>query len=150
MESLPFKTDIIFIDYGLHITPNERVKGSPHVEYEKLMQSFKDLALHTFDGIYVVNAHQINREGRKEAEKSEKYTIRDLSMTAGAERSSDVILYLLRLDKYKQENEVRMGVIKNRDGKADDNGRMYFENYEVGLIDNLVDIGAASTEEIDF
>lgn len=128
------RVDVVFIDYAMLFASHSKINDRHEVHAAKI-RACKQLALDfgNREQLTVVSAHQITREERDEAEKKctskrvkgvmrkapediQPYTMRALAGTAEAERSVDVALWLLMLDKYREENMIKCGMIKNREG----------------------------------
>jgi replicative DNA helicase len=128
------RVDVAILDYAMQFMTNAKSTDRHEIHAAKL-RACKQLALDfgTREQLAVVTAHQIGREDREEAEKKltskrtrgiikkapedvQPYSTRALAGTAEAEKSADVILWMLLLDRYKEENLVRVGMLKNREG----------------------------------
>lgn len=111
-------------EVGLVIIDHTELLGFPRgakdfgVEVNKIIKALKQLAL-SFDGgkgIPVVLLHQINREGRKSAEKANgKYSLVNLSFAHEAERSADVVTTSYSSEEMRAEKVVELACRKNRD-----------------------------------
>ena len=113
-----FEVDLVIIDMLQHLDSVTSYKEKRD-DLDAVLRATKQMAM-TFNrgkGIPILITHQINRASREKAEKEEYYSLRAFANTAEAERSADVALWMLRLDAYKERNEVLMGMAKNRDGE---------------------------------
>jgi replicative DNA helicase len=113
-----FGVDVFYLDYLLLGRPTRKY-GSRDEEAAGMFRDLKQLALN-FDrgkGLFVVTAHQLNRESRRRAEVTKSYDLWSLAITSEAERSADVVLWVLRLDSHKSDRVVLVGMVKNRDGE---------------------------------
>lgn len=134
IKNKEFKIDVLLIDYAMqfqsHVKTNDR-----HEMHAAKLRACKQLALDfgTREQLLVITAHQITRADRDDAEKrmtSKRvrktlrtapddvmpYSMRALAGSAEAERSADVLIWMLLLEKWKEENIVRVGLTKNREG----------------------------------
>lgn len=94
--------------------------------------------------------HQTNREGWKEALKAGRYNLTSLSETYEAERTTDVVIWVLKLSYLRS----RIGIAKFRD-EAKDLGKAvevvldeetYAYSLKVGLEEDLSSIGAPTLQ----
>lgn len=114
-----WRVDLIIVDY-LALLKSERYRDNSYQELSETIKSAKQLAA-TFDngaGVPLVSPWQTNRTKYEQAQQSGYYTLQALSETAEAEKSSDVIISLLR--QHADESrvaELRCQVLKNRDGE---------------------------------
>lgn len=108
---------IVFVDYLGLLTASRRM-GDHREELNSIFREAKQMCL-TFnrgDRIPMVVLHQINREGKKEADKNDgRYTTQALADSSAAERTADVITYTYLNDEYRTNGETMIGCIKNRD-----------------------------------
>lgn len=119
MEMIHHSTPIhlAFIDYFGLVQPHRNM-GDYYQELNMIINEAKQMCLNFARGekLPLVALHQINREGRKEAERNDgHYTKRALADANAAERTSDVITYTYLNDRLRDNNEVRIGNLKNRD-----------------------------------
>jgi replicative DNA helicase len=128
--------DLACLDYlQLVRQPGRSYKDN---ELEQIMKDAKQLALsfNNNKGIVLATPHQINRVGRDSAEKMENYTLRNLSNTSEAERSTDIVIWILCNPDMRVRRESRTGIIKNREGKLMDAFNFYVDP-DTGLICSL-------------
>lgn len=108
---------LVFIDY-LGLLNASRSMGDYREELNSIFREAKQMCL-TFnrgERIPMVALHQINREGKKEADKNDgRYTTQALADSSAAERTADVITYTYLNDDFRKEGETLIGCIKNRD-----------------------------------
>jgi len=108
---------LVFIDY-LGLLAADRQRGNHREELNSIFRDAKQMCL-TFnrgERIPIVALHQINREGKKEAEKNDgRYNTQALADTSAAERTADVITYTYLDDDLRREGQTKLGCIKNRD-----------------------------------
>lgn len=121
---------LVFIDY-LGLLNASRRFGDYREELNSIFREAKQMCL-TFnrgERIPIVALHQINREGKKEADKNDgRYTAQALADTSAAERTADVITYTYLNPEYRERGETLIGCIKNRDNPhfAPFNARIHF------------------------
>lgn len=135
-----FPIECFFLDRMELLSYKGRSYGNYSIELGEIIKAVKQMALNFNNGagLPVVSAFQINRASREEAEETEEYTNRALALTAEAEKSSDVIIWILRLQKYIERHEVKMGIVKNR--KAGRFPKFFsFEDYESAYLGPLED-----------
>jgi replicative DNA helicase len=108
---------LVFIDY-LSLLSSDKKASDRREELNSLFREAKQFCL-TFnkgERIPVVVLHQINRDGKKEADKNDGvYTASALADTSEAERNADVISYTYLNPQLRETSEVLIGCIKNRD-----------------------------------
>jgi replicative DNA helicase len=108
---------LVFIDY-LGLLNASRSMGDYREELNSIFRESKQMCL-TFnrgERIPIVALHQINREGKKEADKNDgRYTTQALADSSAAERTADVITYTYLNKEFRDEGETLIGCIKNRD-----------------------------------
>ncbi len=114
-----FKLDLVVADYLGLWTP-ERKYNAKHEEAGSVVQAAKQLAV-TFDngrGIPLVSPWQVSREAKDKADKDGYYTLRSLSDTTNAERSSDIIISTLIPQKAYDDRfgNMKAQLLKNRNG----------------------------------
>jgi replicative DNA helicase len=108
---------IAFLDYFGLVQPHRNL-GSYYQELNAIIREAKQMCMNFNNGekLPLVALHQINRQGKKEAEKNNgMYTKRALADANEAERTSDVISYTYLNDDLREQNEVKIGCLKNRD-----------------------------------
>lgn len=117
------RLDAVFIDY-LGILPAPRDFGRSALKRDYLNENIvraKRLATDfcSGEGIAVISAHQINRQGYKRAQDNGgRYDIEAIADANEAERSSDVLLAVYSDDTLRQQKEVTWTMLKNRDGEV--------------------------------
>lgn len=112
-----YPIDIAFLDYFGLVQPHRNL-GSYYQELNSIIRSAKQMCMNFNNGekLPLVALHQINREGKKEAEKNDGvYTKRALADANEAERTSDVISYTYLNEDLRDRGEVKIGCLKNRD-----------------------------------
>ena len=116
-----FPIDLIIIDYATLLAPRRR-RNQRHEEMAEIMRDCKALAFNfnNGEGVPVLTAHQISRQGRDSAGKRGYYTLNDLAETSGAERNMDGVLWVLRDEDNKERNTAWLGCAKNRRGYPPD------------------------------
>lgn len=111
-------------EIGLVIVDHTELLGRPNsreqygVVLNDMIRNLKQLALDFHGGtkLPIVLLHQLNREGRKSAEKADgKYGLYALSHAHEAERSADVVTTSYSSDELRAENAVVIANLKNRD-----------------------------------
>jgi len=112
--------DVIFVDYDLLVQPDAGERYGDYVDRcNAVVRRLKELAL-TFgggEGAVVINAHQINRKGKEEADKQGGiYTISALAYANEIEKASDMILASYLDHDLRARNEVKISNLKTRDG----------------------------------
>ena len=108
--------DILYLDY-IEIMKSEGNGKDYTIDLNQRIKDLKQFAIN-FDGgrgLKVVSAYQTNRKGKENADKnSGEYRLDALSYANEAERSADVILYSYLNDELRENNEVKIGCLKNR------------------------------------
>ena len=115
--------DAVFIDYlGILPPPRDFGKGGLKRDFlnENIIRAKRLATDFSYgQGIAVVSAHQINRQGYKRAmENAGRYDIEAIADANEAERSSDVLMAIYSDDTLKQQKEVVWTMLKNRDGEV--------------------------------
>lgn len=108
---------LAFVDHFGLVDPT-RSTGNYYTDLNAIIRNAKSLAMNFSggDGVALVGLHQINREGKDHADKNEgRYRLQALADSNEAERSSDVISYTYLNEEHRQNNEVLIGCLKNRD-----------------------------------
>jgi replicative DNA helicase len=113
--------DLVIIDYLALLRP-ERHRQSGWEEKSDILKDAKMLAV-TFAegrGVPVVSPWQFSRSGYETALRTGYYKLSDLSESAEAEKSSDLIIPLLRMAPPEDPRrvELKAQVLKNRDGET--------------------------------
>lgn len=115
--------DLVVIDYLALLSP-ERNRDSHWAEGSDLLKASKQIATTFADGrgVPIVSPWQVSRSAFERAQKTGFYMLSDLSETAEAEKSSDIIISGLRLSDVDTGRRVEMKaqILKNRDGELAD------------------------------
>lgn len=128
----------LMLDHTMLFQPSERGHGMmmENTRVSEVIREMKQLALDGANGkgLWVIACHQISRDGWEAAIKRGFYLARDLAGSAEAERSADLVMWLLRDDALKDVNEVRVGVALDRYGAGDVRGWQMYERYSHAAI----------------
>lgn len=113
--------DVIILD-SIDLIGADRKRSSKLDELNEVIGACKSLAM-SFDegrGVPVISPWQINRDGEKRVtqEKETEYVLRDLALSAEAERKSDCILALM--EHRSKQNKLQAHVLKFRDGRPNE------------------------------
>lgn len=118
--SRDFEPHLIIVDY-LALLKSSTRRNSDREEQGAILKEAKRWAT-TFNdgkGIPIVSPWQVNRSARENAERVGYYTTQALAETAEATNSADVIVAMLApLDNESRYCEVKMQLMKNRDGET--------------------------------
>lgn len=126
--------DLVVLDYA-SLMASVRRRSDRREEIVEVIEGLKALCL-TFnegEGICCVTANQISRKARDEAEQLRRYGLNFASETSAIEKNADFLGWLLRLDEFRTNKEVLMGVAKYRDGDVGSEFRL-MERYESSLL----------------
>lgn len=108
--------DILYLDY-IEIMKSENASKDYTLDLNQRIKDLKQFAIN-FDsgrGLRVVSAYQANRKGKENADKNGgEYRLDGLSYANEAERSADVIIYSYLNDELRENNQVKIGCLKNR------------------------------------
>jgi len=109
--------DIVVVDYLELMDPECRYE-SVRVKVKEMMRSARLLGVKK--NVWMIVPHQINREGRRAAEKRSDpyYELWDLQESGGVEQNAVVVLWIYQDDEYKAEHRAKMGIAKFRMGKT--------------------------------
>lgn len=107
-----YPADVIIVDY-LGLMASDHRRPSRREELDDLLISSKRLAVDK--NIPLISPWQLSRDAWKEAQKSHAYTKASLSDTSQAEKSTDLIMAILRSDE--NPSELMCQVLKYRDGE---------------------------------
>jgi replicative DNA helicase len=110
---------LIIIDHSQLVEPRRHFKDYT-IGLNSVIREAKKLALHFNggEGVAVCLLHQINRQGRAEAEKNDGvYKFSALSYANEAERSADYITATFLDDDRRSNGSILMTNLKNRDNK---------------------------------
>ena len=115
-----WRIDLVVIDYIPLLLP-ARHRQSSQAEMADTVKSAKILAA-SFDegrGVPILSPWQVSRAAWELANKTGGYTLAALSDTSEAEKSSDLIISLLRPQEsaMNRRSEITLQVLKNRDGE---------------------------------
>jgi len=133
--AMDIRLDAVLIDYAQLVRPTKRI-GNTRYEMTEVIEDLKQLAL-TFNdgkGIPILTAWQISRKGRNNAEKRGYYIKEDFSETSFSERTSDVMLWFLTTDEFKEAGLIKYGIAKNRGGPTEIKGRFLKQNFATNYI----------------
>lgn len=129
--------DLVCLDYA-SLMASMRRRSDRREEIVEVIEGLKEIAL-TFnegEGLCIVTANQISRKAREEAEQLRRYGINFASETSAIEKNADFLAWLLRLDEFRVNKEVLMGVAKYRDGDVGNEFRL-MERYESSLLADI-------------
>jgi replicative DNA helicase len=130
--------DLVCLDYASLMAAIRR-RSDRREEIVEVIEGLKALCL-TFnegEGLCMVTANQISRKAREEAEGLRRYGLNFASETSAIEKNADFLAWLLRLDEFKANKEVMMGVGKYRDGDVGSEFRL-MERYESSLLADII------------
>lgn len=134
------RVDVIMVDHTDLFEPTER-QNSDVGRLAKVMKELKKLALDFMDGrgVWVIACHQIKREGFEAGVKRGFYIPSDLAGTAEAERSCDVMTWILRDEKMIEVSEARIGIAIDRRGPGIPRGFAAYERFESAALLEIED-----------
>lgn len=134
------RVDVIVVDHTDLFEPTER-QNSDVGRLAKIMKELKKLALDFADGrgVWVIACHQIKREGYESGIKRGFYVPSDLAGTAEAERSCDVMTWILRDEKMVEVSEARIGIAIDRRGPGIPRGFSVYERFESAALLEIED-----------
>lgn len=108
--------DALYLDY-IEIMKSEGNGKDYSIDLNQRIKDLKQFAIN-FDGgrgLKVISAYQANRKGKENADKNGgEYRVDALSYANEAERSADVIIYSYLNDELRENNQVKIGCLKNR------------------------------------
>lgn len=113
--------DFIIIDYLSQLRATSQRGGIERDQLSELIIESKACAM-AFDdkrGIPVLTAAQTNPASWAIAQETGKYPLRAIADSAEAERSADLLAYLLRRPKEIEQRSIKVGVAKYRDGEGE-------------------------------
>lgn len=127
--------DVLLIDHSDLFEPT-REQRSDVARLAAVVRECKQLALDFLEGrgVWVLLCHQIKRDGYEAALKRGYYVPSDMAGTAEAERSCDVMLWILRDDAMREVSEARLGVGIDRYGAGIPKGWAVYERYECAAL----------------
>lgn len=129
--------DVVMLDHTALFGPSRRVGGdaSDTARLSATLQEMKQLALDFQEkGVWLIAPHQIKREGYEKAQERGYYIATDAAGSAEAERSCDVMLWVLRTPELRDTSEVRLGIALDRRGPGHPKGWEEMERYEACAI----------------
>lgn len=129
-----YNPDALYIDY-LQLVKNSRRLNSRIDDLSEVIKYVRGLALKY--NIFIMTAHQINRKGYVKSRKVGHYSMVDFSESSEIEASATVLLSLYRNDAMKENNEVRVGLHKNRYGESDDLGHIAYLDISRNFLGNI-------------
>ena len=117
-----FQPDLLVVDYLGLLGSSKRLQRRE--ELDDLLVQAKRMAVEL--QIPLVSPWQISRKAWEDARDSslKQYTKASLSDTSQAEKTSDVIMTVLRLD---EPNKIKCQILKNRDGEAGAEFELYVD-----------------------
>lgn len=123
--------DMLMLDHTLLFQPSSE-RRSFMQERDRVSEVIREMKQITLDanngnGLWGIACHQISRDGYDAACKRGFYVNSDLAATSEAERSADLILWILRTDALKDINEAKIGVSKDRYGPGEPKGWDVYE-----------------------
>jgi len=108
--------DIIYLDY-IELMTSESNGKDYTIELNQRIKDLKQFCIRFNEGsgMRLVSAYQTNRQGKGNADKSDgEYRLDALSYANEAERSADVILYSYLNEELRENNQNKIGCLKNR------------------------------------
>lgn len=129
--------DLVVLDYA-SLMASIRRRNDRREEIVEVIEGLKALTLsfNEGEGLTMVTANQISRKAREEAEQLRRYGLNFASETSAIEKNADFLGWLLRLDEFKANKEVLMGIAKYRDGDVGSEFRL-MERYESSLLADI-------------
>ena len=109
--------DVVFVDYNQLLKPRpqtDRRYRDSREELGSVLRELKQISMRRNVGM--VGLHQINRDGRNQAEVTGRYGMSDLAESSEVERNADIVVWSLRREAERQRGELLIGVMKNRRG----------------------------------
>lgn len=137
--------DAVFVDYAQLIRP-EKAFGKDRYEQSEIVNCLKDIT-RTFnngEGIPIATAWQISRKGRNEAAEDGFYRKDSFSETSLSERSSDVMIWQLLLDEWREAGLIKIGICKNKKGPLETKGLFFRQT----LANNLIGSSVVPRDEV--
>lgn len=129
--AMQHRVDVVVLDHSALFSPSRRGQFSREEKSAATLQEMKQLALDfNGKGCWLIVPHQIKREGYEKALERGYYVATDAAGTSEAERSCDVLMWLLRTPDLKDASEVRMGIAVDRRGPGAMKGWQEWERYE--------------------
>lgn len=126
--------DLVVLDYA-SLMASLRRRSDRREEIVEVIEGLKALTLsfNEGEGLTLVTANQVSRKAREEADQLRRYGLNFASETSAIEKNADFLGWLLRLDEFKANKEVLVGVAKYRDGDVGSEFRL-MERYESSLL----------------
>ena len=109
----------LYVDHAGLMAPTSKGLTSTTERLNEIMRDLKRLAMsfNSMEGIPVVSLFQLNRQGYKQALKTDGgYDLTSLSYSNEAERSADLVLATWYDEKQRARNVVQISTLKNREG----------------------------------
>lgn len=134
------RVDVIMVDHTDLFEPSER-QTSDNARQGRILKELKKLSLDFLDGrgVWVIVCHQIKREGYDAGIKRGFYVASDCAGTAEAERSCDVMTWIMRDEKMREMSEARVGVAVDRRGPGIPRGFACYERFESAALLEIED-----------
>lgn len=132
--------DVAMLDHTMLFQPTNPTRSEVG-DLTGVIREAKQIALdfNGGKGLWMVAAHQIKREGYEKALTRGYYVASDLAGSSEAERSADVVMWLLRTDDLRDIGEIRLGVAVDRWGPGETKGWHACERFSSSAILNLTD-----------
>ena len=108
--------DIVYLDY-IELMKGDGKGNDYTIELNQRIKDLKQFCIRFNDGkgMRLVSAYQTNRKGKGEADKCDgEYRLDALSYANEAERSADVIIYSYLNEELRENNQNKIGCLKNR------------------------------------
>lgn len=120
-EEIHQKTPLsaIYVDHASLMTPMQKGLNSTTEKINEVMRDLKRLAMsfNSMEGMPVMTLFQLNREGYKQAKKTDGgYDLTSLSYSNEAERSADLVLATWYDESQRARSVVKISTLKNREG----------------------------------
>lgn len=126
--------EVVMVDHTLLFNAT-RPQRSTVENLTVVLQELKALALEFNDrGLWVIAPHQIGRDGYDKALTRGIYLPSDLAGSAEAERSSDLVLWVLRTRELRECGEIKLGVAIDRWGPGAPDGWHAIESFASSAI----------------
>ena len=118
-----YNPDAVYIDYLQLMRPLRRQDTRANTLAE-LIKDVRAIALEK--NVFILTAHQINRNGFNKSRKTGCYTMTDFGETSEIEASATLMMSVYRDRNMIEDNSVRFGIHKNRFGRTDDMGKIVY------------------------
>jgi len=124
LEKNVMPVHVVGLDYLTLMWPVQGNRGKPEpLDYNNMIKAMKNIALSHRNakgvtrGFIAIVPAQISRRGYDEAQKNEgKYEVAAFAQFSEIERSADVLMTVLMDDEARTLNQLKVQVLKNRDG----------------------------------